>query len=81
LEEKIAIEYDCWFWHGHKQDYDVQRDADLIAAGWKVLHIRTHYSLPDETELQYALNELRNDKKKTEIILDDWGKGRTFGKR
>lgn len=74
----IAIEYDCWFWHGHKQEYDIGRDQDLLAAGWKILHIKTNNSIPPQWELDEAVAKLENGERELEIMLDDWGKGTTF---
>lgn len=74
----IAVEYDCWFWHGSKQDYDAQRDKLLLAAGWKVLHIRSNNLLPSQVQLDEAIARLENGETMVEIILPDWGKGNTF---
>lgn len=76
-EEKIAVEYDCWFWHGHKQKEDIQRDECLIAAGWKILHVRANRMLPVYSELRAALDQLDGSKRRAEVILDDWGDGPT----
>lgn len=78
LDEKIAIEYDCWFWHGHKQEEDVLRDEELLTAGWKILHIRSNEKLPIQNQLDAALMQLRNGDVFVEIVLDDWGKSSTF---
>lgn len=77
-KEKIAIEYDGWFWHGHNVDYDKQRDANLLAIGWKILRIRSGRKLPTQNQLDNSLAQLRNDEVRVEIILDDWGVGDTF---
>lgn len=78
LDKMIAIEYDSWFWHGHKQEYDAERDRDLLAAGWKVLHIKTNVGLPSKWELDEAIAKLEDGKRQVEIVLGDWGKGPTF---
>lgn len=77
-DKMVAIEYDCWYWHGNRQEEDRQRDADLIAAGWKVLHIKSNMNLPQQDELFDTIVLLQADgRNQAEIILDDWGKGPT----
>ena len=78
LGKKIAIEYDCWFWHGHKHEYDAKRDAFLLARGWKILHIKTRDDMPSKWKLEEAIAKLENGEERIEIVLDDWGKGLTF---
>lgn len=78
-DKMIAIEYDCWFWHGHKQNYDAQRDADLIAARWKVLHIKSNNQLPSKREIEKGIAQLIGGEEIIEIILDDWEQGPTRG--
>lgn len=77
-DKKIAVEYDCWFWHGHKQDYDAQRDEILLAAGWKILHVKSNNQLPLQQEIEGAIAQLLKGEKMIEIILEDWGQGPTF---
>lgn len=78
LDEMIAIEYDSWFWHSHRLEYDEKRDKELIAAGWKILRVKSNEQLPTKKQLSNALRQLRAGKMKNEIILNDWGRGRTF---
>jgi very-short-patch-repair endonuclease len=73
----IAIEYDSWFWHGHNQDYDVQRDEELIAGGWRVLRIKSNELLPPREQLDTAIARLLAGENQVEIVLEDWGKGQT----
>lgn len=73
----IAVEYDSWFWHSHKQDYDLQRDKELIDANWRVLRIKSRQLLPSQEQLEAAITRLCNGESKVEIILADWGKGST----
>ena len=81
LDEMIAIEYDCWFWHGYKQEHDAKRDLDLLASGWKILHVKSNDKLPTLGQMRIALDLLRNGESITEIVLDDWGIGPTFADR
>lgn len=78
LDKMIAVEYDCWYWHGHRQEQDAKRDEDLLAAGWKVLHIKTNVGMPSKQELDGAIAKLENGERQVEIVLNDWGKGPTF---
>lgn len=77
-DKKIAIEYDCWFWHGHKQEEDAHRVAELIAAGWKVLCIKTNKAILTHCQLDTAITKLDNGETYQEIVLDDWAKCLTF---
>lgn len=72
---KIAIEYDTWYWHGHKQDEDRTRGREIIDAGYKLLSIKSNAKLPTMQQLNDAIQLLLNGKDYLEIILDDWGKG------
>lgn len=72
---RIAIEYDSWYWHAHQQDRDAQREKKLIAAGWKVLRIKSNFSLPGHEQLNLAIAQLLDGKSRSEIVLDDWGRG------
>lgn len=78
LDDRIAIEYDSWYWHGGKLESDRRRDIELIGAGWRILHIRSNNKLPTKNQLNAAIAQLQSGKNRTEIILDDWGHGPTF---
>lgn len=78
VADKIAIEYDSWYWHGNRLDADNRRDKELIGAGWRVLHVRSNNGLPTEDQLNVAISQLQLGKTKTEIVLDDWGRGPVF---
>lgn len=78
LNKMIAVEYDCWFWHGDRQEHDLQRDNDLLAAGWKILHVKTNKLFPSQQEIEDAIAQLEAGKSKIEVELDDWGKGMTL---
>ncbi len=80
-KEKIAIEYDSWYWHGDRLEGDAERDKELLSAGWKILHIKSNSKLPTQYQLGAALALLRNGEVLTEIVLRDWGKGSIFGAR
>jgi very-short-patch-repair endonuclease len=73
----IAVEYDSWYWHGHRQEQDVQRVEALITAGWRVLRIKSNVLLPTRKQLDTEIARLVAGQKLTEIVLDDWGKGPT----
>ena len=78
LNEMIAVEYDSWYWHGGRREYDILRDRELIDAGWKVLHIKSGKKLPSQQELEIAIARLKAGQEKTEIVLDDWEQGPSF---
>lgn len=79
---KIAIEYDSWFWHGHKQKEDLKRLTVLRKNGWKTLQIKANTKLPSKKQLQKALSELAYTKAtKRTIRLNDWGIGKTRFKK
>lgn len=71
----IAIEYDGWYWHKEKVAEDAKRDQDLIAAGWRVLRVKSGELLPDKQDVLAVIKRLLNGSTYEEIILDDWGKG------
>ena len=73
----IAVEYDSWFWHAHRQEQDVQRDEELLAADWRVLRIKSNVLLPTHEQLDAAIACLLAGESQIEIVLDDWGKGPT----
>lgn len=68
----IAIEYNGWYYHQHRQQEDAQRAADLIADGWHVLYIQSNTMLPTEDQLNAALIELTQGATYVEIVLPDW---------
>lgn len=79
LDKMIAVEYDSWYYHGHRQDEDMVRDKVLLANGWKVLHIKSNNQLPNQEQLTSAISRLANEER-VEIVLDDWGRGQTVRK-
>lgn len=78
---KIAVEYDGWYWHGaeKEQEHDARRDKKIIAAGWRVLRVKSRTKLPTRKQLDTAINSLLNGDTYAEIILDDWGQGDVNG--
>ena len=75
---RIAVEYDSWFFHAGKEEQDQERDYVLVEGEWRVLHIRSNTLLPQRRELDAAISFLLAGNVITEIVLEDWGKGRTF---
>ena len=75
VNERIAIEYDEWYWHKHKFDKDCKRVNKLLNKGWKVITIRAHKNLPNQQELLKAIEYVKQiDGKIWNIItLDGWG--------
>jgi hypothetical protein len=73
----IAVEYDSWFWHGHQQEYDTQRDEELLAAGWRILIVKSNTLLPTQEQIDTAITQLLIDQSRVEIVLVDWGNGPT----
>ena len=77
-EYKIAIEYDEWYWHGHKQKKDKLRLAKIRRLGWKTLQIKASDNLPTALQIEHAINDLIFGAKQRTITLDGWGHGPTF---
>lgn len=68
---KIDVEYDGWYWHKDKQDYDRRRNYMLTSRGFKVLRIKGSYALPTEEQLKEAVDYLvKGNHPYTEIVLD-----------
>jgi very-short-patch-repair endonuclease len=74
----IAVEYDSWFWHGDREEYDARRDEDLLGAGWRVLRIKSNKLLPTRGQLDRAINRLMAGENRVEVVLDDWGEGQSW---
>jgi very-short-patch-repair endonuclease len=72
---RIAVEYDAWYYHGGRQDADAERDRELIAAGWRVLRVRSAYLVPSRNKLEATLARLVAGETRVEITLGDWGVG------
>jgi DNA-directed RNA polymerase subunit RPC12/RpoP len=50
--KKIAVEYDCWYWHQGREEQDAKRDSFLVSRGWKVIHIKSGEMLPIRKQLK-----------------------------
>lgn len=72
---KIAIEYDTWYWHGHRIKEDKQRANEIIKNGYKFISIKSNTKLPTVKQINNAIEKLLNGLDYLEIILSDWGKG------
>ena len=73
-EKKIAIEYDCWYWHKDKIELDYARVQEFISLGWRVLSIKTQNMLPDLETIEAHIEKLLDGDTYAEIIMSDWGK-------
>lgn len=68
---KIDVEYDGWYWHKNKQEYDRKRDEFLKNNGYKILRIKAMHKVPTKEQLQNAIDYLvKGNHSYTEIILD-----------
>ena len=68
---KIDVEYDGWYFHSQKQNYDNRRNGFVISKGYKVLRIKGKYKVPTKHQLKEAIDYLVKDNHNyTEIILD-----------
>jgi hypothetical protein len=74
---RIAVEYDSWYYHGHRdrQAHDDVRDRALIERGWRVLRIRSSYDLPAGSELDAAIGRLVGGEHRVVITTKAWGVG------
>ena len=71
--QKIAVEYDCQYWHSGREEYDVRRDSFLVSKGWKILHVKANYLIPARKQLTTAIGHLLNtDDKVFNLYLADW---------
>jgi len=78
VDDKIAVEYDSWFWHGKKQAYDMERNKYFLSLGWKMLRVKSNHLLPSQSQIETALDELKSHTDYVEICLEDWGIGRVW---
>jgi very-short-patch-repair endonuclease len=71
--QKIAVEYDCYYWHKGKEDYDAKRDKYLIFRGWKIIHIKSGKLLPTRKQLKQSINKLLETSNNViNLYLEDW---------
>lgn len=70
-DSKIDVEYDGWYWHKDKQEYDKRRNYYLLRHGYKILRIKSNNELPTKEQIKEAVDYLVKDNHGyTEIILD-----------
>ena len=53
-DEKIAIEYDSWFWHGNKPDVDRARVDEIVNLGWRIVCIKSNTEIPSRSTIDDA---------------------------
>lgn len=70
--QKIAVEYDCQYWHEGNEQHDTKRDRYLISNGWKIIHVKSRKLLPTRKQLKKAINEILNKKNVVNVFLEDW---------
>lgn len=70
---QIGVEYDCWFWHQRNLERDSERDARLIALGWRILRIKSDDKMPRLAAIRSAIAKLVAGDTYQEIVLPDWG--------
>lgn len=71
--QKIAVEYDCQYWHKGKEKQEDRRDKFLILFGWKMLHVKSRRLLPTRKQLKAAINYLLETNNKIyNLYLKDW---------
>lgn len=75
--QRVAVEYDSWYWHAGREENDAQRDKEMLAAGWRVLRVKSGTLLPTRAQLDAAIGRLLAGEEQTEIVLEDWGQGPT----
>jgi hypothetical protein len=79
--KKIVLEYDEYYYHGHKQKEDNKRYQQLIRKGWKVIQIKAHNNIPTQEQINSALSKIENGRKKVTITLSGWNSGPTIADR
>lgn len=70
--QKIAVEYDCCYWHQGNEEHDAKRDNFLISCGWKIIHIKSRRLLPNRKQIKQAINKVLGKKNIANVVLDDW---------
>lgn len=75
IEEKIAIEYNGWYYHKDTKEKDTYRMSELLSNGWKVLIIEGREAVPTVAELLDLVSRLKNTETKYIIhTMNDWVK-------
>lgn len=81
LDQKVALEYDSWYWHGGNDlGKEKKRDRFLTSQGWAVLHIQANTLVPIRPEILTAIDNLAQGNIGY-LTLADWGKGPTCSAR
>lgn len=70
--EKVVVEYDSWFWHGHKSQEDYERAMELIDQGWRVISVKANTELPTPEQIKECIDL---NVPYVELVLNDWGNG------
>lgn len=71
--QKIAIEYDEWYWHKNRKNSDRKKLTKLRQNKWKILQIKAKNNIPTQKQLDKALHELAfTNRKKYTIKLKGW---------
>lgn len=71
--QKIAVEYDCLYWHSNRGKEDTKRDKYLVLHDWKVLHIKSRYLIPTRKQLNFAIKHLLDTNDVVyNLYLEDW---------
>lgn len=65
---KIDIEYDGWYWHKNRQDYDTRRDNYVIRKGYRVLRFISDTKVPTKEQIIDGVNYLVDGKHHKHII-------------
>jgi len=78
---KIAVEYDEWYYHGHKIAEDEKRYHKLVRDGWKIIVIRAHRNIPTKQQIDSAIAKIISGAKRVTIKLPKWGVGTTLADR
>lgn len=66
--QKIAVEYDGWYWHKNTVKRDQARAAALVRCGWRVLVIRSNGHVPAAKEVWAKIRQLN---KRTPVLIYD----------
>jgi len=77
VDKHIAIEFDCWYWHGDQIEKDRARAQEIIDAGWQVLAIKGNSEMPTKEQIDRALEQLDGY---GELVMPDWGVGKFFNR-
>lgn len=62
--QKVAIEYDEWFWHKKHKEKDKKKTKKLLDDGWLVLRIRVSGYLPSYKKLIKSIEKLKHSNKR-----------------